>query len=280
MTGPYYTFSLIIMADLSKWVYSTIRICTGKLSHNLLMKLSEPMLTYCHLDLLGHPRWFSGVYDSSRKLLVLLFAVVLETEQGAWHSDVIEFWNCTMESSPWRLSNSSVIYSSRMKFCTLTTQMLYDECIFVLELTLLYLALNSGNTKFALFARSTETNTSALVLLICSAGFPVGSWRSLSIMLSTFTLQCRHNEHKGVSNHQRFDCLLNRLFTRRSKLTSKLRVTGLCEGNSPMAGKFPAQRASNAENVSIWWRHHAAGQRHSDGPQLDPWANCTQPFFV
>ena len=23
------------------------------------------------------------------------------------------------------------------------------------------------------------------------------------------------------------------------------------------AGEFPAQMASNAENVSIWWRHHA-----------------------
>ena len=37
---------------------------------------------------------------------------------------------------------------------------------------------------------------------------------------------------------------------------SKLRVTGLCEGNSPGTGEFPAQMASNAENVSIWWRHH------------------------
>ena len=42
----------------------------------------------------------------------------------------------------------------------------------------------------------------------------------------------------------------------RSKKTSKLRVTGLCAGNSPMTGEFPAQMASNAENVSIWWRHH------------------------
>ena len=33
-------------------------------------------------------------------------------------------------------------------------------------------------------------------------------------------------------------------------------VTGLCEGNSPVTGEFPVQRASNAENVSIWWRHH------------------------
>ena len=40
------------------------------------------------------------------------------------------------------------------------------------------------------------------------------------------------------------------------KETSKLRVTGLCEGNSPVPGEFTAQRVSNAENISIWWRHH------------------------
>ena len=28
-------------------------------------------------------------------------------------------------------------------------------------------------------------------------------------------------------------------------------------GNSPGTGEFPAQMASNAENVSNWWRHHA-----------------------
>ena len=43
---------------------------------------------------------------------------------------------------------------------------------------------------------------------------------------------------------------------RRSKKASKLPVTGLCEGNSPVISEFPAQRASNAGNVSIWWRHH------------------------
>ena len=36
----------------------------------------------------------------------------------------------------------------------------------------------------------------------------------------------------------------------------KLRVTVLFEGNSPVTGEFPVQRASNAEKVSIWWRHH------------------------
>ena len=70
------------------------------------------------------------------------------------------------------------------------------------------------------------------------------------------SLQWRHNGHDGVSNHQTHECLRNRLFMRRSKKTSKLRVTGFCPGNSPVIGEFPAQRASNAENVSIWWRHH------------------------
>ena len=40
------------------------------------------------------------------------------------------------------------------------------------------------------------------------------------------------------------------------KKTPKLRVTGLSMGNSPVTGEFPAQMASDAENVSIWWRHH------------------------
>ena len=54
------------------------------------------------------------------------------------------------------------------------------------------------------------------------------------------SLEWRHNERGGVSNHQPHDCLLTRLFRRRSKNTSKLRVTGLCEGNSPLTGEFPA----------------------------------------
>ena len=70
------------------------------------------------------------------------------------------------------------------------------------------------------------------------------------------SLQWCHNEHDGVSNHQPRDCLLNRLFRHRSKKTPRLRVTGLCEGNSPGTGEFPAQRDSNTENISIWWRHH------------------------
>ena len=66
----------------------------------------------------------------------------------------------------------------------------------------------------------------------------------------------RHNGRDGVSNHQLYQCLLNHLFRRKSKKTSKLRVTGLCSRNSPVTDEFPAQITSNAENVSIWRRHH------------------------
>ena len=81
-------------------------------------------------------------------------------------------------------------------------------------------------------------------------------------------LQWRHNEHDGVSNHQPHECLRNPSFMRRSKKTSKLRITDHCEGNSPVTGEFPAQRASNAENVSIWLRHHGKWLARRLAPSL------------
>ena len=70
------------------------------------------------------------------------------------------------------------------------------------------------------------------------------------------TSQWCHNGRDGVSHRQPHDYILNRLFRHRSKKKSKLRVTGLCVGNSQVTGGFPAQMASNAENDSVWWHHH------------------------
>ena len=47
-----------------------------------------------------------------------------------------------------------------------------------------------------------------------------------------------HDERYGVWNHRRLGCF-NRLFRRRSKKISKLRVIGRCEGNPPATGGFP-----------------------------------------
>ena len=77
----------------------------------------------------------------------------------------------------------------------------------------------------------------------------------MHIYITQLLLQWHYNERDGISNHRRLNRLLNSLFRRRLK-KSKLRVTGLCEGNPPMTGGFPAERASNVENASISWRYH------------------------
>ena len=99
-------------------------------------------------------------------------------------------------------------------------------------------------------------------LLICAA-----------IMLPI--LQWRHNGRDRVSNHQPHDRLLNRLFRRRSKKTSKLCVTGLCADNSLVNSELPAQMTCNAENVSIWWRHH---EKVSDCDTLETWYTASVIF--
>ena len=81
-----------------------------------------------------------------------------------------------------------------------------------------------------------------------------------------------HNGSESISNVQPHDCLFNCLFRRRSKKALKLRVTGLCAWNSPGTGEFPAQMASNAENVSIWWRHHGCNKFVS--PVFLTWTIC------
>ena len=59
--------------------------------------------------------------------------------------------------------------------------------------------------------------------------------------------------------------LLAQLFVQvQVKNTSKLYVTGLCEGNSPVTGEFPTKRASNAETVSIRWRHYEIQIAHQN----------------
>ena len=93
----------------------------------------------------------------------------------------------------------------------------------------------------------TTCNSALALMRVCAT-----CWSHYTLITS----QWRHNEHDGVSNHQLHDCLLRHLFTRRSKKTSKVRVTGLCEGNSPVTVNSPHKGPVATENVSIWWHHH------------------------
>ena len=86
---------------------------------------------------------------------------------------------------------------------------------------------------------------------------PQGSPASIH-MTTNITVTSQWESWRLKSPAARF--LLNHLFRRRSKEASKLRVTCLCDGNSPVTGELPAQRASNAEKFSFhdvmmisWW---------------------------
>ena len=118
----------------------------------------------------------------------------------------------------------------------------------------------------------TSTVTSLNLGSIIVTGHPVKYAHSLRFIRLCCALQRRHNELDGVSSHQPPHYLLSRLYGRRSKKTSKLRVTGLCAGNSPVPGEFPARMASDAQNVSIWWRHHGL-------LSLD-FTHITQTYFI
>ena len=106
----------------------------------------------------------------------------------------------------------------------------------------------------------------------------------LSTARILWLLQWRHEGCDGVSDHQPRDCLLKRLFRHKSKKISKLRVTGLCAGNSPVTGEFLAQMASNTENVSIWWRHHDGMWANKYCPneitRIFDFANDTKCFII
>ena len=130
---------------------------------------------------------------------------------------------------------------------------------------------------------NTPIKTEMCIFLFCVMHFGIwdrhimgfvnqtSSWDIPKLPCQDWSLHWRHNDHDGVSNHQPHGCLLNRWFRRGSKKTSKLRVTGLCAGNSPGTGEFPAHMTSNAENVSIWWRHHVQLLSHGREKLIVEW---------
>ena len=70
------------------------------------------------------------------------------------------------------------------------------------------------------------------------------------------TLQWRHNERDGISNHQPRDCLFNRLFKAQIKENIK------APRHWPSWGEFtgdrwiPRTKGQYHGKASIWWRHH------------------------
>ena len=105
---------------------------------------------------------------------------------------------------------------------------------------------------------------SKVYCLFCGSSPKEKVWRNYITVRYDHSMQCCHNGMRWRLKSSASRWFDQPLFRRKSKKTLKLRVTGLCEGDSPVTGEFPAQRASNAEDVSIWWRHHVSHKRIFD----------------
>ena len=122
---------------------------------------------------------------------------------------------------------------------------IFSRLFSVVIITIIVSIISSSSTTFIIIVFIIMI----IFITIIFIGTIVDIWLSSA---SQCPLQWRHNECDGVSHHQPHDCLLSLLFNK----NIKLRLTGLCGGNSPVTGEFPAQGATNAEYVSIWWLHH------------------------
>ena len=159
-------------------------------------------------------------------------------------------WRCSWSSVDRRCSNyiwvinNSIAYQSASYIRDLTachhTAPLGDN-----NSTPLHINYSLAPVKWSHFFSANNTARSGIDRWIT---WIIRSWKYSS-------LQWRHNERDGVSNHRCLDCLFSCLFRRRPQKMSKLRATVFCEGNQPVTGGFTSQRASNAESVSIWRNH-------------------------
>ena len=85
-------------------------------------------------------------------------------------------------------------------------------------------------------------------------------WRWKYSMVPCYSRVCYNHYNAMVSQIPSIAIVYSTAYSKhRSKKTSKLCVTGLCEGNSLVTGELPWQRDSNAGNVYLWWCHHDNG---------------------
>ena len=173
-----------------------------------------------------HQRWYRRTQGQWRGKGLLGILMQHDYHYKSWHESIKwhTYWYQFLEFGP----KEQRIWSSRRKLCQLCG---WD-----------YSRMESYGYDLGI--------TPPITLIYTGINIPLSLlWFSAAKLKIHF--QWRHYERDSVSNHQPHDCILSSLFRQRSKKTSKLLVTGLCAGNSPVTGEFPEQRASNAENFPI-----------------------------
>ena len=89
---------------------------------------------------------------------------------------------------------------------------------------------------------------------------------NMNMLYVSLILQWRHNERDGASNHRHLDCFFSRLCRHISKKTSKVGVTGLCEGNPLVIGGSPHKGPVKCLHLmtSTWSENVPAGTRRNN----------------
>ena len=218
--------------------------------------LSRPLWRHCN----SFPYYWPFVRGNDR------WPVIWDTMTLIWHSDSSE--------SPWYPLLPLISVLSRKRYVAIKFNVAHVNTSVLLSIMRFKICINAPHTRlfrqhyidctkavlyiirhimalFAMISINTDTPSNvhkmcAFLLFLCDqlqTDFTHGLQDYFTDTRQSYALLWRHNGRGSVSNHQPHGCLLNRLFRRRSKKISKLCVTGLCAGNSPGTGEFPALMA-------------------------------------
>ena len=134
----------------------------------------------------------------------------------------------------------------------------WNSAVHITNITLWILVLNYRfNSLLTYFGQRVSTRSTFIDILCVMTGVNC-LWNIIhEVLIKSLLLECHYSDviiDAIASQITSLAIVYSVVYSSADKKTSKLRVTVLCVGNSPGTGEFPAQMASNAENVSIWWR--------------------------
>ena len=242
-----------IYYNLKKYAYVFVVFCFVEVTVFIFSRFLWFITVYGLLPELPHWQWHEW-YNVSEVTLGEIGKIGQQqttTIRGVYIST--EYIHCACRLAIWRDQRPASLLRSNIVTSLLWQRSFQMKAAIPLANRLATASDRNSNTEPWIWSVLCLIHLSNPIVVLLQKSFGLISQEHWCVLA---TLQWRHDECDGVSNHQYFDCLLNRLFRRRSKKTSMLCVTGFCEGNSPVTGEFPSQWASNAEYISIWWRHH------------------------
>ena len=96
------------------------------------------------------------------------------------------------------------------------------------------------------------TNDHATLSTISTIAKTIHHHRYICVVCITVTSY----EYHGISKHQQLKCFSTASLSYHQRKHQSSVLLALCEGNPPVTGGFPSQRASNSEIISMSYSYH------------------------